>query len=46
VGRPRRDGRADLARWDAAYDRMDDAEGRPWFFIPAFVAVGRRPLVG
>jgi len=38
--------RADLARWDAAYDRMDDAEDRPWFFIPAFVAVGRRPLVG
>jgi SAM-dependent methyltransferase len=37
---------ADLARWDAAYDRMDEAEDRPWFFIPAFVAVGRRPFTG
>jgi SAM-dependent methyltransferase len=34
---------ADVARWDAAYDRLDGADRRPWAFISVFVAVGRRP---
>jgi SAM-dependent methyltransferase len=33
----------DLARWDAAFDRMDLQAERPWTFIPVFVAIGRRP---
>jgi SAM-dependent methyltransferase len=33
---------ADLARWDAAYEWMDQAPNRPWMFVPLFVAVGRR----
>jgi SAM-dependent methyltransferase len=34
----------DVARWDAAFDRMDGDEDRPWSFIPVFLAVGRRPI--
>jgi hypothetical protein len=33
----------DVARWDAAYDRLDGAERRPWAFVSVFVAIGRRP---
>ena len=34
---------ADVARWDTAFARMDADEHRPWIFVPAFVALGRRP---
>lgn len=33
---------ADLARWGAAFDRLDRAEQRPTMFVPLFVAFGRR----
>ncbi|HEY7046517.1 MAG TPA: methyltransferase domain-containing protein [Jatrophihabitantaceae bacterium] len=32
----------DLARWDAAYARLDRAEPRPTMFMPAFTAIGQR----
>ena len=32
----------DLARWEAAYTRLDRAEQRPTAFIPAFVAIGQK----
>jgi SAM-dependent methyltransferase len=34
---------ADIARWDAAYDRMDRSPRRPWMFMPIYLAIGRRP---
>jgi SAM-dependent methyltransferase len=33
----------DVARWDAAYTRLDQAAERPTGFIPFFVAIGRKP---
>jgi ubiquinone/menaquinone biosynthesis C-methylase UbiE len=33
----------DIARWEAALDRMDDAEVRPTVFIPNFFATGLKP---
>jgi SAM-dependent methyltransferase len=32
----------DIARWDAAYTRLDQATERPTGFIPFFVAIGRK----
>lgn len=34
---------AALARWDAAFDRIDTGPGRPELMLPVFAAVGRRP---
>lgn len=34
----------DLARWDAAYQRLDRRQERPTVFMPSFVAVGRKPV--
>jgi SAM-dependent methyltransferase len=31
----------DVARWDRAFIRMDDAPRRPWTFVPVFAAIGR-----
>ena len=33
---------ADLTRWEAAFDRLDALERRPWIFPPGLVAIGRR----
>jgi SAM-dependent methyltransferase len=33
----------DVARWAAAFDRVEAAPTRPTQFVPIFVAVGRRP---
>jgi ubiquinone/menaquinone biosynthesis C-methylase UbiE len=33
----------DVARWDAAFHRVDQAAVRPTVFVPLFSAVGRRP---
>ena len=33
----------DVARWAAAFDRLDAAPTRPTVFAPMFAAVGRRP---
>ncbi|MDP9116388.1 MAG: methyltransferase domain-containing protein [Actinomycetota bacterium] len=33
----------DIQRWDAAFQRTDEAAGRPLVFAPAFVATGRKP---
>jgi SAM-dependent methyltransferase len=33
---------ADVARWGAAFERLDMAEKRPWVFPAGFVAIGRR----
>lgn len=33
----------DIARWGAAFDRMDVATVRPTMFAPIFMAVGRKP---
>jgi SAM-dependent methyltransferase len=33
----------DLARWEAAFTRMDAAPRRPWMAVGIYVAVGRRP---
>jgi SAM-dependent methyltransferase len=32
----------DLDRWAAAFERMDRLPKRPWWFVPMFVAIGRR----
>lgn len=34
---------ADVARWEAAFTRMDAAPVRPTLFAPQFVGLGRRP---
>lgn len=34
---------ADIARWTAAFGRMDALDPGPWIFTPAFVAIGRVP---
>lgn len=34
---------ADVARWQAAFERADTAEVRPTLFAPLFSVVGRRP---
>lgn len=34
---------ADLARWEAAFQRTDELSERPWMSVPVFVAVGRVP---
>jgi ubiquinone/menaquinone biosynthesis C-methylase UbiE len=34
---------ADVARWQAAFDRVDARADRPTFFVPFFSATGRRP---
>ena len=33
----------DLRRWAEAFDRLDAATARPMFFVPLFLATGRRP---
>jgi SAM-dependent methyltransferase len=33
----------DVARWEAAFVRIDGAEERPTVFVPVFCAIGRRP---
>lgn len=33
----------DVARWGAAFDRIDAAEARPTLFAPLFTGVGRKP---
>lgn len=33
----------DLARWDRAYERVDQWERRPWMHLVTFIAVGHRP---
>lgn len=33
----------DVAGWEAAFERMDNAEVRPTAFTPCFFAVGRKP---
>ncbi|MGH9225714.1 MAG: methyltransferase domain-containing protein, partial [Acidimicrobiales bacterium] len=33
----------DVARWDAAFDRVDGQQARPIVFVPLFFAFGRRP---
>jgi hypothetical protein len=33
----------DVARWQAALDRVDALEPRPTLFAPVFSASGRRP---
>ena len=33
----------DLARWDAAFKRVDALPARPWMTVAPFVAVGRVP---
>ena len=33
---------ADLARWAAAFDRVDALPARPWLSNPTFIAIGRR----
>jgi SAM-dependent methyltransferase len=33
----------DVARWAAAFDRLDATEARPTLFAPMFAAVGRHP---
>jgi ubiquinone/menaquinone biosynthesis C-methylase UbiE len=33
----------DVTRWEAAFQRMDDAQVRPTIFAPNFFAVGRKP---
>lgn len=34
---------ADIERWEAAFTRLDQSPFRPWFFVPVFIAIGRRP---
>jgi hypothetical protein len=34
---------ADVARWEAAFERMDNAKVRPTVFIPNFIAIGLKP---
>jgi hypothetical protein len=34
--------RDDVSRWEKAYTRLDSMQHRPWIFLPAFVAIGRR----
>ncbi|MEW6154308.1 MAG: class I SAM-dependent methyltransferase [Actinomycetota bacterium] len=36
---------ADVARWDAAFVRLDQAALRPTLFVPQFFAFGRRPAL-
>ena len=38
--------RDDVARWDAAFERIEAADERPWTFVPVFLAIGRRPMEG
>ncbi len=33
----------DITRWDAAFERMDNAEVRPTVFAPSFIGIGRKP---
>lgn len=33
----------DVARWGAAFDRLDAATKRPTMFAPVFIAIGRKP---
>jgi hypothetical protein len=33
---------ADLARWEAAFERTDAQTPRPTMFNPPFIAIGRR----
>ena len=33
----------EIARWGAAFDRLDTAEVRPTVFAPLFVGIGRKP---
>ncbi|GAC1610313.1 MAG: hypothetical protein NVS3B26_16390 [Mycobacteriales bacterium] len=33
----------DIARWDAAFLRLNEQELRPTLFFPSFIAIGRRP---
>lgn len=35
--------RADINRWAAGFERLDAEPKRPWFIMPVFVAIGRRP---
>ena len=35
----------DVARWEAAFERLDGVEPRPVLFSPLFFAFGRRPTV-
>ncbi|MDX6284553.1 MAG: hypothetical protein QOG53_38 [Frankiales bacterium] len=34
---------ADVARWGAGFDRMDQSVERPTMFFPGFIGVGRKP---
>lgn len=34
---------ADIERWGRMFERIDAADPKPWFHIPAFIAVGRKP---
>lgn len=36
----------DIARWEAAFSRLDALDTRPMVFAPMFCAVGRRPTGG
>jgi hypothetical protein len=33
---------SDIARWDAAFARVDGRSEQPTIFIPLFAAIGRR----
>lgn len=33
----------DLARWEGAFQRVDQLTERPWMSVPILVAVGRVP---
>lgn len=33
----------DVARWEAAFARLDGMQDRPTVFVPVFCAIGRRP---
>jgi hypothetical protein len=35
---------ADVTRWGAAFDRMDQSVERPTLFFPGFIGVGRKPV--
>jgi len=38
--------REDVARLDAAFERLEAADERPWMFVPVYLAIGRRPMEG
>jgi SAM-dependent methyltransferase len=34
----------EVARWAAAFDRLDSQSYRPWVVLPMYVAIGRKPV--